>query len=431
MSFGSVTASGIGHLKFVFKKFDKQCPTSSWHREVHDGEKNNWVMRIRWEAEPIDLGDDSEDENDQVNAPLEDAGDVESGDPMLSVQLFNHDNNEAHAAVLFRTTDQDKKEHTLALGLRLYSAEVQPEATPFLSLPDAMRTLNLSGSLVVDVLLQFRVSHMYSPCVSQHLLESMSNLFRDGEGEDADFSFRVSGEHVQAHAFVLMLQSKVLRDAWMSRTEESGDHVIISCPEGIAKEGLLAFLGTLYGLPISQSLSVELKKQVVFLADTYQVNHVRIAAEIALVEGCLMTDANVLEWYQFAKSKTCPLLQQQAEEYFFLRAHAMRCNQDTKLISESKETLMELLGKASERLSATKDDLNVDQLRTEIAKIGRENDLDGDKAILVHNLERLQSPRKRSLGPRSGWSVISGMWKRGKGNSSSGSNDSSESLSMD
>ena len=423
MSFGPVTASGVGRLQFEFKKFDKQSLTASWEKKVRDGRKYNWWMKLRYEPEPIDLGDDSEDENDQVNALFEDDGDVASGDRMLTVQLFNHDNEEVHAAVLFSTTDQDKKEHTLALGLRLYSAEVQPEATPFLSISDAMRALNLSGSLVVEVLLQFRVSHKYSPCVSQHLLESMSNLFRDREGEDADFSFQVSGEQVQAHSFVLKLHSNVLRDAWMGRSEESGDHVTILSPSGITKEGLLAFLGTLYGLPISQSLSVELKKQVVLLADTYQVNHVRFAAEIALVENCLMTDDNVLEWYQFAKSKTCPLLEQQAEEYFFLRAHAMN-------LSESKETLMELLGKASEKLRATKDSLTVDQLRAEIAKIGKESDLDGDKAMLVHNLERLKSPRKRPWGPRSGWSEISDALKRGKGSSSSRSNDISEGHSV-
>ena len=423
MSFGPVIPSGIGRLKFEFKKFDKQSLTASWEKMVRDGQKYKWWMKLSHQAEPIDLGDDSEDENNQVDALFEDDRGVESGDRMLTVQLFNRDNEEVRAAVLLSTTDQDKKEHTLALGLRLYSAEVQPEATPFLSISDAMRALNLSGSLVVEVLLQFRVNHKYSPCVSKHLLESMSNLFRAQEGEDADFSFQVSGEHVYAHSFVLKLHSKVLRDAWMARREESGDHVTILSPSGITKEGLLAFLGTLYGLPISQSLSSEFKKQVVLLADTYQVNHVRYAAEIALVEDCLMTDDNVLEWYQFAKSKTCPLLQQQAEEYFFLRAHAMK-------ISESKETLIELLGKASEKLRATKDSLHVDQLRGEIAKIGEESDLDGDKAMLVRNLERLKSPRKRPWGPRSGWSVISDALKRGKGSSSSRSNDTSEGHSI-
>ena len=70
MSFGPVTPSGIGRLKFEFKKFDKQSLTASWEKMVRDGQKYKWWMKLSHQAEPIDLGDDSKDEKQDGSADV-------------------------------------------------------------------------------------------------------------------------------------------------------------------------------------------------------------------------------------------------------------------------------------------------------------------------------------------------------------------------
>lgn len=392
--------SGVQQLRFEFKQFS--CPTGvlSWTRTACENKR--WQMKLVCEPLTIDLGDDSDDEG----LLAEFSHQVTRADLLgrkLSVQLLNRGDTPVWATALVTTESRDQGEHAVTLSLRLYEPPAPVEAgqvsstataNSFLSLEEALRLRNLDGSFVLHVVLQARASHGYSPCTRCKLVGTMLELFGDGDGEDADFIFEVGEEHVKAHSFVLQLQSKILKDLIQSRSVASGSHISISAPTGVDKEGLVIFLRALYGGGISQTLSPDLKKHVILAAHKYEVHHVRIAAETSLVDDCLMTDASVLDWYHFAKCHTCPLLQEQAAEYFFLRAHPMKTSDNWSLLFQTTETFLDLIAKASEKMTRARDSLSVDELRTEIAELG--GDVDGDEAILRQTLEKLKAPRKRA-----------------------------------
>ena len=387
----------IRPLKFEFRNLATHVRSRQWSLQVDEVHCRPFGLRLVCPAvvPSIEISDGSDDENSagprEAEEPAWDS--PESFHRKLSVELFKCDEGPLWAVAMVSTAEKSPREHCVTLAGRDYGAARTtdggpPDSAELLKVTEAIDMCGMRGSFTVDVLLQVREAHsrFYTPRF--HLISSMLESFADGRGEGTDFTFVVDGGHVEAHSFVLKLHGEVLRD-WCQQGSSAG-----TAPQGVSKVGLITFLRTLYGESVSPTLPSEVKKQVVMAAHWCGVHYIRMTAETSLLNNCLMTDDNVLEWYHFAKHHMCPLLQQQAERYFFFRANAMKHSNHASLRGEDPETILELTAKMSQVLAEGGEALSIDELRQEVNNLG--GDVDGDEGLLRKELRKRAASRKRN-----------------------------------
>lgn len=415
-------ASMIRPLKFEFRHFAARVRSRPWSAEVDEYHDRLFRLRLACPGvvPSIELSDGSDDESSsrpsEAKEPAWDS--PESLQRKLTVELSSQVERPLFAAAMVSTAEKSPREHCVTLAMRDYGAtpssdddDDPPAGAELLKVTEALDMCGDRGSFTVDVLLQVRVSH--APFYTPHfkLINSMVESFAEGQGEGADFTFEVGGDRVKAHAFVLKLHGDLLRD-WCQQGSNA-----VTAPQGVSKVGLVAFLRTLYGGPLPSTLTSDIKKQVIIAAHWCGVQSVRRAAETCLLNDCLMTDDSVLGWYHFAKLHVCPLLQQQAERYFFYRANAMKESDNASLKEEDPKTILELTAKMSQLLADGGEvvdtdglrmvvdklgpdvrggggPLGIDELRHEVEELG--GDVDGDEGHLRTELRRLRATRKRN-----------------------------------
>ena len=109
----------------------------------------------------------------------------------------------------------------------------------------------------------------------------------------------------------------------------------------------------------------------------------------------MLNDDNFSEWLLFADAKNCPLLKEQATNYFVSRAADLMNSECTLELRESPRLMEEMMMAMSSsgddpRFSNTGVNMTVNELRKKLDKKGM--DVDGSKEVLIG---RYQESNKR------------------------------------
>ena len=141
-------------------------------------------------------------------------------------------------------------------------------------------------------------------------------------------------------------------------------------------------------------------REIIDVCDRFDVVGLKIAAETVLVQKRVINVINVVDWIQFAHSKTCPLLKEYAMSYFMARYRDVpkadsynKMKQCPALMEEVMMALLPTLDK-DERFGKMSDNKSVNELRCELSRLRL--DVDGSKETLVSRLMPHRQKKKKS-----------------------------------
>ena len=132
-------------------------------------------------------------------------------------------------------------------------------------------------------------------------------------------------------------------------------------------------------------------KDIIDAANRFGVVGLKLAVESHLVQAMAISSKNVADWLIFADAKTCPLLKEQATDFFVSRSEDLLNSDASNQLRESPRLLAELMVEIARSANPIRRDfeddesrLSVRELRDKLMEAGL--DIDGDKETLVARL---------------------------------------------
>ena len=155
-------------------------------------------------------------------------------------------------------------------------------------------------------------------------------------GTDSDISFTVQNEVINAHHFILKLNAPVLAEFFQNSTTLT----INDTPADVFRVALSYVYGN---CEIADATMVNFGKDLITVADKYELLELKETVENALVRNCVVSKSNVSEYILFADSKNCPMLKEYAVSFFMLNAQDVLKSDSSLQLRESAEILTELI----------------------------------------------------------------------------------------
>ena len=269
---------------------------------------------------------------------------------------------------------------------------------------DKENNILLDGALIVDFDIQIvKGRKEYQP--SNPVAKNMLKFYESAD--DTDVTFKVGDTTFPAHKLILQINAPILHNFCARHGEGMPLAIKDTTPEVFR-----LMLRYIYGADASETIGLlnvgrinpvgaaerrtKLGKDIIEAANRYGIIGLKLAVETALVERCVITIDNVVDWILFADAKTCPLLKEYATNYFVAHATDVLNSDSSKKLKESPQLLSELLLASN----SPKNDcfeqtrrMSVDQLRKALNEKGL--DVDGSKEMLVSRLDESNANKRQ------------------------------------
>jgi len=246
----------------------------------------------------------------------------------------------------------------------------------------ALKEMLVDDALIIDAIIQYDQGRLHVP--KNPFNDNMLKLL--DSGEDKDVFFNVDGRIMSAHKLILKANSSVLATLCIGgSSRESPIHIKNTRPEVFRFVVLFLYGGNTPG----DALMIKYGREIIDVCDRFDVVGLKIAVETVLVQKRVINVINVVDWIQFAHSKTCPLLKEYAMSYFMARYRdvpkADSYNKMKQCPALMEEVMMATLPSLDKDERFEKDKKSVNELRCELSRL--KLDVDGSKDTLVARLD--------------------------------------------
>ena len=247
----------------------------------------------------------------------------------------------------------------------------------------------VNGDLHLQILAQIMV-----PCgnilsyTPTPFSEQMLAFYEDEENYDV--AFQVEDDVYKLHSHVLLANAPFLGDLCNKQANNGSITPIVL--KDVSSDIFDILMRYTYAGEIPEADEFILRgKEIIEAADKYAIINLKIATETALVQNCVLSEANVCEYLQFAHSKTCPHLKEYAIEFLSLHAQSVFNLKNSKETLESElmwEVILHCAKSAAEQFVSKSSPLSVSELREKLAERGLS--LDGSNETLITRLEEAE-----------------------------------------
>ena len=152
---------------------------------------------------------------------------------------------------------------------------------------DKEENILINGAFHVDMLVQTKSPKSYLSQSSNPL--SMKILALCESGTDSDVSFTVQNEVINAHHFILKLNAPVLAEFFQNSTTLT----INDTPADVFRVALSYVYGN---CEIEDATMVNFGKDLITVADKYELLELKETVENALVRNCVVSKSNVSDY---------------------------------------------------------------------------------------------------------------------------------------
>jgi hypothetical protein len=269
------------------------------------------------------------------------------------------------------------------------------------------------NSLHIDVAIEVKPlkDELYYPVAP--LVPNMLHLLESGD--DSNVSFCIEGNIVNAHLPVLRANAPFLADLFRDEGRigqesnpkhgrliarrhslDSGGNSSKSAQVSVAINGtslevFQLFLKYVYaGVVPNENTMLRLGTDLIEVSNRFQMFDLKMLVENALVEGCVISNRNVVNYLLFAEANDCALLKEYAMTYFVLHVEDVLSSKYTKKLQEVPDLMKEVLfavAKGYKKMAqqSTVRMMSVSEMRKELALQGL--CVFGCRDVLISRLE--------------------------------------------